>query len=104
MFRTDKTMLCGGPSPMRYPTSAASVMIWGVMGVNGFSKLHFVPAGKIINPIYYVDNILQKDLKPPLNRQKNTGRIDERKLVQYPGHAMLVQDGATPHTALVTQS
>lgn len=25
-------------------------------------------------------------------------------LIQYPGHATLVQDGATPHTALVTQN
>jgi transposase len=84
--------------------SSAKVMIWGAMGVNGLSKLHIVPSGKTINARYYVDKILQKELKPALNRQKNTGRIDERKLVQYPGHATFVQDGATPHTALVTQN
>jgi hypothetical protein len=80
--------------------SSAKVM----MGVQGLSKLHIVPAGKTINADYYVNEILQKELKPALNRQKNSARIDERKFVQYPGHAMFVQDGATPLTALRTQN
>lgn len=79
-------------------------MIWGAMGVNGLSKLHIAPSGKTINAKYKVDKILEKEPKPALNRQKkqHTDRIDERKLVQYPGHATFVQDGATPQTALVT--
>lgn len=51
------------------------------LGVNGLSKLHIIPSGETINAKYYVDKILKKELKPALNRQKNTGRIDERKLV-----------------------
>ena len=39
-------------------------------------------------------------MKPALNRKKNSARMDERKWVQHPGHAMFDQDGATPHTAL----
>lgn len=39
-----------------------------------------------------------------IERKKNTDRIDERNLVQYPGYATLVQGGATPHTAIVTQN
>ena len=72
--------------------SSAKVMIWGAMGVNGLSKLHIVPDGETINAYNYVTNILQKELKPALKRQKNktkqkkqnSGRIDERKLVQCP--------------------
>ena len=74
--------------------SSAKVMIWGAMGVNGLSKLHIVPDGETINAYNYVTNILQKELKPALKRQKktkknkikkqNSGRSDERKLVQCP--------------------
>ena len=83
--------------------SSAKVIVWGAMGVNVLSKLHIVPTVQTINANYYETNILQKELKPALKRQKNSGRIDERKLVQCPEHATFVQDGATPHTALVTQ-
>lgn len=39
-----------------------------------------------------------------IDKKTHTDRIDERKLVQYPGHAKFVQDGATPQTALITQN
>ena len=41
--------------------------------------------------------------KPTKKREQNSGRIDERKLVQCQGQETFVQDGATPHTALETQ-
>lgn len=50
--------------------SSAKVMIWGAMGVNGLSKLHISPSGKTINAKYYVEKILQKELKPALNWPK----------------------------------
>ena len=39
-------------------------------------------------------------LNPALKRQKTSKRIDERKLIQYLGHATL----RPPHSALVTQN
>ena len=38
-----------------------------------------------------------KELKPALNRTRATGKINTRKLVPYPGLAVYMQDGATPH-------
>ena len=84
--------------------SSAKVMIWGAMGVNGLSKLHIVPTGKTIDSDYYIKHILKKDLKPALNRSRSTGKINTRKLVPYPGLAVFMQDGATPHTAGATQT
>ena len=55
--------------------SSAKVMVWGAMGVNGLSKLHIVPAGETMNANYYVTNILQKELKPGLKRQKTVEEL-----------------------------
>ena len=84
--------------------SSSKVMIWGAMGVNGLSHLHIVPTGKTVTSNYYVDNILQRELKPALMRTRSIGRIDQRRLVPYPGQAVFMHDGATPHTAAATQN
>ena len=61
-------------------------MVWGAMGVNGLSKLHIVPAGQTINANYYVTNILQKELKPALKRQKKNQLKNRRtKVGPVPG-------------------
>ena len=58
----------------------------GAMGVNGLSKLHIVPAGETVNANYYVTNILQKELKPALKRQKKTQWKNRRtKVGSVPG-------------------
>jgi hypothetical protein len=36
-------------------------------------------------------------IKSAINWLKNSARIDEHKLVQYPGHVTVVQDGMIPH-------
>ena len=90
-------------------------MIWGAMGVNGLSHLHIVPTGKTVTSNYYVDNILQRELKPAVMRTRSNGRIDQqrlvpypgcdqRRLVPYPGEVVFMHDGATPHTAAATQN
>ena len=77
-------------------------MVWGAMGDNGLSKLHIVPAGETMNAINYVTNILQKELKPGLKRQKQW-KNRRTKVRSVPRHATFVQNGETPPTALVTQ-
>ena len=84
--------------------SSAKVMIWGAMGVNGLSNLHIVPTGQTVDSNYYIENILKKELKPALNRTRLTGKINSRRMVPYPGLAVFMQDGATPHTAAATQT
>ena len=84
--------------------SSAKVIIWGAMGVSGLSNLHIVPTGKTVDSSYYIEHILKKELKPALNRTRTTGKINSRKLVPYPGLAVFMQDGATPHTAAATQT
>ena len=84
--------------------SSAKVMIWGAMGVSDLSNLHIVPTGKTVDSNYYIEHILKKELKPALNRKRTTGKINTRKLVPYPGLAVFMQDGATPHTAAATQT
>ena len=81
--------------------SSAKIMIRGAMCVNGLSKLHIIPTGKTIDSKYY---ILKKELKRALNRTGSTGRIDQRRLVPYPGLAVFMQDGAPPYTAATTQN
>ena len=90
-------------------------MIWGAMGVNGLSHLHIVHTGKTVTSNYYVDNILQRELKPAVMRTRSNGRIDQPRLVPYPGcdqrrlvpytgEAVFMHDGATQHTAAATQN
>ena len=78
-------------------------MICGAMGVSGLSNLHIVPTGKTVDSSY-IEHILKKELKPALNRTRTTGKINTRKLVPYPGLAVFMQNGATPHTAAATQT
>ena len=84
--------------------SSAKLMIWGAMGVSGLLNLHIVPTGKTVDSSYYIEHILNKELKPALNGTRTTGKINTRKLVPYPGLAVFMQDGATPHTAAATQT
>ena len=86
-----------------YVKSSAKVIIWGVMGVNVLSNLHFIPTGKTVDSTYYMDHILKKELKPALNHTRTTGKITQ-KLVPCPGLAVFMQDGATPHMAATTQT
>ena len=42
-----------------------------------------------------------KERKPALTHTRKTGKINTPLLVPYPGLAMFMQDGATPHTETV---
>ena len=55
----------------------------------------FVQLGRL-----WIEHIL-KELKPALNNTRKTGKINTWQLVPYPGLAVVMQDGATPHTMTV---
>ena len=64
------------------------------MTAGGLTDLHIVPKGKTVDCEYYREVILKKMYFPPL---KKDGMFPD------PSKAIFQQDGATPHTAKVTQ-
>ena len=83
--------------------SSAYVMVWGGMSAKALTRLHFVPAGKNVTANYYVNTILEKNLKHCLNRRRTTGSITENKKVENVGSLTFQQDGAPAHTSKLAQ-
>ena len=55
-------------------------IIWNGMTGRGLTELHFIPQGQTLTADYYINNMLEKEVKPLL-RHKNVNKvIDERKL------------------------
>jgi len=74
-------------------------IIWG-----GLTGLHFIPQGQTLTADYYINNILEKKVKPPLRRKNVNEAIDKRKLFSSYRHTTFVQDGALAHAAKATQA
>ena len=74
-----------------------SVMVWGGMTGHGLTDLHFVPQGMKINSDYYIDNILEKIVKPAFNDS-----VVQRILFRPPNTGLFQQDGARCHTSVKT--
>ena len=52
---------------------------------------------------YYVNTILEKNLKHCLNRRRTTGSVTENKMVENVGSVILQQDSAPAHTSKLAQ-
>ena len=83
--------------------NCANAMVWGGMSVKALTRLHFVPAGKTVTANYYVNTILEKNLKHCLNRRRTTGSVTENKMVENVGSVILQQDGTAAHTSKLAQ-
>ena len=59
---------------------SAKVMVWGGMTGRGLTKLHMLPTGQTVNSEYYINQILEKEVKPLTSRRQVTGCPIERKL------------------------
>ena len=70
------------------------MLVAGGMTASGVTDLHIVPKGKTIDGQYYRDEIVAIVYAPALNKPG---------LFPDPTKAIFQQDGATPHTAKVTQ-
>jgi transposase len=79
-----------------------SVMVWGGMTARGLTSLHFIPQGARMNSEYYIDNILEKLVKPAFNRNSSVGTVTERKLFSEQAKGLFQQDGARCHTSATT--
>ena len=83
---------------------SAKVIPWGAFGYNGLSNLHSVLTGKVMDSNYYIEHEFKKERKPCINRKRIFGKIHTSKLIPYPGLAVFMQNGATPHTETAAQA
>jgi len=71
----------------------------------GLTGLHFIPQLQTLTADYYINNILEKEVKPLLLRRKNVNKaIDKRNLFSSNRQETFVQDGAPAHAAKATQA
>ena len=55
-------------------------MLRGGMTGRGLTKLHMLPTGQSLTSEYYINQILEKEVKPLTPRRQVTGSLIERKL------------------------
>ena len=86
---------------------SAKVMVWGGMTGPGLTKLHMLPTGQALTSEYYltvyINQILEKEVKPLTSRHQVTGGPIERKLFSSKKEMTFAQDGAPAHTSKATQ-
>ena len=46
-------------------------IMWGGIRVGGFTGIHFFPQAKTLTTEYYIDNLLEKEVKPLLYRENH---------------------------------
>ena len=83
---------------------SAKVMVWvGVTG-RGLTKLHMLPTGQTLTSEYYINQILEKGVKPLTSMRQVTGGPIERNLFRSKKEMTFVQDGAPAHTSKASQT
>ena len=91
--------------PPAYQVKISSKWItWGGMTGGGLTELHFMPQGQSLIADYYINNILEKEVKPLLRRKNVNEAIDKRKLFSSNRHMTFVRDGAPAHAVKATQA
>ena len=60
----------------------------------GLTGIHFLPQGQTLTADYYINNILEKEVKPVLHRKNVNEATDKGKLFSSNRHMTFVQDGA----------
>ena len=51
------------------------------MSASGHSAIHIMPQGQTIDTEYYVEDILEREVKPLLKRSKRTNEVTTNKMV-----------------------
>ena len=80
---------------------SAYVNIWGggAMSASGLSAMHIMPQRQTVDAEYYVEEILEKKVKPLLNRSKRTNEATANKMVVNKRRFAFQQDGDPAHTS-----
>ena len=71
---------------------------------HGLTGIYFLPQGQTLTADYYINNMLEKELKPVLHRKNVNEATDKRKLFSSNRHMTFVQDGAPAHAAKATKA
>jgi len=58
---------------------SATVMVWGGKTGRGLPKLHMLPTGQTLTSDFYINQILEKEVKPLKSRHQVAGGPIERK-------------------------
>ena len=77
-------------------------MVWGAISASSLSEMHIVPQKTSVTADYYTENILAENLLPMFTRNRTTGRLVGRRLVDVKSEMIFMQDGARAHTAAAT--
>ena len=78
---------------------SAYVNTWGAMSASGLSVIHIMPQGQTVDAEYYVEDILEKEVKPLLKRSKRTNEATTNKMVVNKRRFTFQQDGAPARTS-----
>ena len=68
------------------------------------TKLHMLSTGRTLTCEYYINQALEKIVKPLTSRRQVTGGPIERKLFSSKKEMTFVQDGALAHTSKASQT
>ena len=72
------------------------------MTSRGLTGIPFLPQARTWLPNYYIDNILEKEVKPVLHH-KNVNEATDKLFISI-NHMMFVKDGGSTHAAKATQA
>ena len=67
------------PPAYQVKNSSKWIILGGMTG-RGLTGIHFLPQGQTLTADYYINNILEKEVKPVLHRKNVNEATDKRKL------------------------
>ena len=102
-YPNPKSQECDVPPAFQLKQSA-KVILWDGMTGRELKKLHMLPTGQTLTSEYYINQILEKEVKPLTSRRQVTGGPIERKLFSSKKEMTFAQDGAQAHTLKATQT
>lgn len=76
-----------------------SVLVWGGITSLGLTKLHITPNKTSVNSAYYINEILEKEVKPAFKRAVVCNDLTATKLFRDNSEGSFQQDGARAHTS-----
>ena len=62
---------------------------------------HCIPQGQTLTADYYINNILEKELKPLLRRKNVNEAIDKQKLFSSNRHMTFIQDSSQGYPSMM---
>ena len=64
--------------PANQVKKSSKWIVWGGMTGRSLTRIHFLPQGQTLTANYYINNILEKEVKPDLHRKNVNEAKDER--------------------------